>query len=80
MLRNAADTHKINIFSGGGDLYFYMGKIGIMTFSFINQRSFDFAFSLISKLRYRDPFSVKIKFSLGGQADYVNPLYPNLHA
>ena len=64
MLCNTINKDKIHVFSGCSDLYFYMGKVSIMTFSFVNQWCFDFAFSLISELCCRNPFTVEKEFSL----------------
>ena len=71
MLRNAIYKYKINVFSGSSNLYFHMGKIGIMPLSFINQGCFDFSLPLVPELRCRDPFSVKVKFPSGGETDDV---------
>ena len=43
----------------------------IMPLSFINQGCFDFSLPLVSELRCRDPFSVKVKFPSGGETDDV---------
>lgn len=71
MLREPVDQHQINVFSGGGDLYFYMGKICLMFFAFIRKEGFYLTLALIPQLCYRDPSPMKEKFALRSQADDV---------
>lgn len=35
MLRDTVNEDGVNVVPGSGDLYFYMGKIGVMAFAFI---------------------------------------------
>lgn len=56
MLRNAINQNQTDIFSGSGNLHFYMGKIGFAHFPFVKQRQFYFPSSAVAQPRGRHPF------------------------
>lgn len=71
MLRNAINQNEVNIFFGGGDLYFYMGKIGVMVFALVNKGRFDLSLALAAELCRGDPFPVEKQFALCDKADHI---------
>ena len=71
MFRDPVDQNQINIFPGGSDLNFYVGKICGMLFSLIENIRFDFSFPPVPQFGCLCPFVVIKKFPVGFQADHV---------
>ena len=76
MLRDAVDQDKADVLPGSRNLYFYMGKIGIMFFAFIIKRHFDLALALFPQLCGRDPFPMEEGLAPCRKADDVVLLQP----
>ena len=64
MFRDPIDQDQINIFPRGSDLNFYVGKIGGMLFSLIENIRFYFSLPPIPQFRCLCPFVVIKKFRL----------------
>ena len=71
MFCNAVDQHQINIFSGGSDLDFYMGKVCIMAFSLIEDIGFHLTFPAVAQFCCRGPFVMVEQFPAGFDADHI---------
>ena len=71
MFCNAVDQHQINIFSGGSDLDFYMGKVCIMFFSLIEDIGFHLTFPAVTEFCCRSPLVMAEQLPIGFDADHI---------
>lgn len=71
ILSDTVNQHKVNIFLRGSYLHFHMGEIRITLFAPVDERCFDFSFSLVSKLRSRNSFAMKVKFTFCSKTDDI---------
>ena len=71
MLRDAIDQDEVNVLFGGSDLYFYMGKPGVMVLTLVNKGRFDLSFALVTKLCRGNPFPVEKQLTFCGKADHI---------
>lgn len=71
MFCDAINKNQINIFSGSGNLYFYVRKVSFMIFAFIEKGHLNFAFSTVTELRYSHPSVVEQRLAVCFDSDDI---------
>ena len=71
MFRDAIDQNEVNVLFGSSDLYFYMGKTGVMLPALVNEGRFDLTLALAAELCCGDPFPVEKQLAFCSKADHV---------